>query len=277
MSPSGLDAPPVTHASANADVMLAVWAGMALAAAGVAVWLAWRNRDALPVAACVGALICTLNEPIYDILAKLTYAESPHVAYSAFGRDIPWTLVVGYVPWVGLMPYVLSRMIAAGATRARLVQMAAGLTASVVLIEIVNAAWLHAWTYYGQSAWRGVLGGGVIQMAAMPLLCALLYCLLGERLAGARRAALGIVLPPMTLPMVFASTTWPLYVSNHADVSAGAAWLAAAASVGLCVLTIVAVISLAGRWQTGDLAPRRAPAAGTAPAPVDPPVAVPAG
>lgn len=254
MSPQGIEAPPVTHASADAGAMLAVWTSMAIAAVAVACWLAWRHRDALPVAACAGALICTLNEPIYDILAKITYAQSPYVAYSAFGRDIPWTLVVGYVPWVGLMPYVLSRMIAGGASRTRLLQVAAALTASVVLVEILNV-WLDAWTYYGQSAWRGVLGGGVMQMAAMPMLCALLYCVIGDRLRGARRAVLGIVLPPMALPMVFASTTWPLYVANHADVSTGVAWLAAGAALGLCLLTLFTVIGLAVRWGTGRLRP----------------------
>lgn len=259
----GIAGPPLVHSPVSPTGMLIGWTALAAAAAGVAALLAIRNRDPLPVAACIGALICALNEPIYDILGKLVYAQSPNVAFTAFGRHIPWTLVVGYVPWVGLMPYVLSRMMTSGISRARLHQIAAGLILSVALIEVVNAAWLKQWKYYGQTPWRGVLSGGVIQMAAMPLLCALLYCMLGGRLRGWRRALLGLILPAMTLPMVFASTTWPLYLSNYAHVSSAVAWIAAAAAIALSFGAVPVITWLAQRWRAGELAltgPRAAPA-----------------
>lgn len=250
----GIAAPPVVHSAVNADAMLAAWAALALGAVVVAVFLAARNRDPLPVAACVGALICAFNEPIYDVLANLVYAESPHVAYHAFGRDIPWTLVVGYVPWVGLMPYLLLRLMKSGESRARLHVIAVGLLVSVAATEVLNAVWLHAWKYYGESSWRGVLGGGIVQMAAMPLLCALLYYILADNTRGWRRALLGIVLPTMTLPMVFASTTWPLYVSNHADLPAAIDWAAAAVAVALSLVAVPVITRIAQRWRAGERA-----------------------
>jgi hypothetical protein len=201
----------------------------------------------------VGALICALNEPIFDVLASLVYAKTPYVAYSAFGRDIPWTAALGYVPWVGLMPYLLSRMMTSGASRARLHLIAFALFLSVVLIEVLNAVWLDAWRYYGESAWRGVLGGGIAQMAAMPLLCALLYYVLGSNLSGWRRALLGIVLPAMTLPMVFAATTWSLYFSNHTDLPAVVDWAAAGFSVALCFAAVPTITRVAQRWHTGEI------------------------
>jgi hypothetical protein len=42
------------------------------------------------------------------------------MAYSAFGRDIPRFLVLGYLPWVGLLPYLISRAMHAGVSRAKL-------------------------------------------------------------------------------------------------------------------------------------------------------------
>jgi hypothetical protein len=272
---SGIPGPPVLHSPADPTAMLAGWSALAVAAFGVAVWLAVRNRDPLPVVACVGALMCTLNEPIYDILGNLVYTQSPDVAYHAFGRAIPWTLVVGYEPWVGLMPYVLYRLMASGVARARLHQIAAGLIGSVLLIEIVNALWLKDWKYYGESSWRGVLGGGVIQMAAMPLLLALLYFMLAHGARGWRRALAGLVLPAMALPMVFAGTSWPLYVSNHANLPTGIDWAAAALSIAFCFVAVPVITSVAARWYSGELALVRV--ARPAPARVEPVAPEPVG
>lgn len=243
---SGIAPPPSFHAAVDGDVLLVIWGAMALAAVLVAVRLAIRDRTALPVVACVGALVCALNEPIYDVLANLTYAQTDAVAYHAFGRAIPWTLVIGYVPWVGLFPYILFRRMEAGIARADLHRLAAALIGSVLALEIVNAVWWHNWRYYGEAPARGVLGGGVVQMAAMPLLCALLYVLAG-RMTGWRQALLGLVLPPLALPMVFASTTFPLYFSNHTRLPAAVDWSAAAISVALALGAVPAITAVAAR------------------------------
>jgi hypothetical protein len=258
----GIAAPPVFHSPIDPDAMLIGWCVLALTAFAIAAVLAVRNRDLLPVAACVGALICALNEPIYDVLANLVYAETPHTAYHAFGRDIPWTLVVGYVAWVGLVPYVLSRMMVAGVSRLRLHQVAVGLILSVAAAEILNAVWLKSWHYYGQSSWRGVLGGGVVQMAAMPLLCALLYYMLDAGMRRWRRALLGLVIPGVALPMVFAASTWPLYLANHAALPVGIKWAAAALSVSLCFVAVPVITRVAQRWREGELALAAAGSAG---------------
>jgi hypothetical protein len=266
MSDQGLAAPPTFHSSVDPTALLIIWIVMAVAAVAVAVRLALRNRDALPVVACAGALICALNEPIYDILANLTYARTPDVAYHAFGRAIPWTLPIGYVPWVGLMPYVLYRMMAAGAPRRRFHQIAAGLIGSVLFLELINALWWHNWKYYGESPARSALGGGVVQMAAMPLLCALLYLVLAEQLRGWKRAALGLLLPALALPMIFASTTFPLYISNHADLPAAIDWLAAATAVALSLGAVPVITRVAQRWRDGELILLAGAAAPRAPA-----------
>src|ERR1700722_12368975 len=104
--------------------MLILWGVLVVAAATYAIYLAVRNRDVLPVAVCVGALICAFNEPIYDTLGKLVYARTPpsYVAFTTFGRSIPWAVVIGYLPWVGLVPYLLYRQMVKGISRIRLQQ-----------------------------------------------------------------------------------------------------------------------------------------------------------
>jgi hypothetical protein len=257
---TAIPAPPVFTPGASAGAMVIVWGALALGATGYAVLLAVRNRDVLPVAACVGALVCALNEPIYDVLGKLVYAKVPpgYVAYTAFGRHIPWTLVIGYVPWVGLVPYLLSRRMASGISRSHLHLIALGLSASVGLVEILNALWLHMWRYYAPESGRGVIAGGLIQMSAMPILCGFLFYVFADRVSGVRRALLGIVIPTMSLPIVFAATSWPLYVSNYADISEGLRWVAAAVSVGFCVVAVLAVSYLAERWHGRETAQRGA-------------------
>jgi hypothetical protein len=238
--------------------MLVLWGLLALAAVGYSILLAVRNRDVLPVAACAGAVICAFNEPIFDILARLVYAKSPsgYVAFTAFGRHIPWTLVVGYVPWVGLVPYLLMRGMSSGVSRSRLHLVAFAMVVSVGLVELVNALWLKDWKYYGGTSARGVLGGGIVQMAVMPLLCGFLYYALGANVTGWRRALLGIVIPTMALPMAFASTSWPLYVSNYADISQALHWAAAAVTIAFCVASVLAITYLAERWGAREVGMR---------------------
>jgi hypothetical protein len=229
---------------------------LALVAIGYAVFLAGRNRDVLPVAACVGALICAFNEPIYDVLGKIVYTQTPsaYTSYTAFGRHIPWSVVIGYVPWVGLVPYLISRMMRSGVSRARLHLIGLGLGVSVGACELINAMWLKSWEYYGDRSLR-ILGGGVIQMASMPIICGFLYYVIGDNTSsGWRRALLGIVTPTMALPMAFASTSWPLYVANYSNLPQPLNWAAAGLAGVLCAVAVVVVARLAHRWYAGDIA-----------------------
>jgi hypothetical protein len=164
--------------------------------------------------------------------------------------------VIGYVPWVGLVPYLVSRLMATGVSRSRLHLIASGLTASVGVVEILNALWLHGWRYYAPDSARGVLAGGIIQMSSMPIVCGFLFYAFADRFTGARRALLGIVIPTMALPIVFAATSWPLYVSNYANIPSWLHWGAAGLSVGFCVVAVLAASYMAEHWHGRGSAPR---------------------
>jgi hypothetical protein len=98
----GLPDPPVLVSSFSPAVMLAFFGATALAAVGLACYWAVIRHDALPIVTCLGAVLCALNEPIFDVLGKITYAENNPMAFTAFDREIPWFLVIGYIAWVGL-------------------------------------------------------------------------------------------------------------------------------------------------------------------------------
>lgn len=84
-----IPAPPPLVADIDPWILLGMFAGIFATAIIWAVRLALKNRDLLPIACCAGALAAAFNEPIYDILGKIVYAENNPMAFSSFGREIP--------------------------------------------------------------------------------------------------------------------------------------------------------------------------------------------
>lgn len=239
---------PLTQSDINPDIVLAVFATLSGASFAYAVVMAGRLRDAVPVLVCIGALVCALNEPIYDILGKITYADDHVMAYTAFGREIPLFLVLGYLPWVGLLPWVLSRMMAAGISRTRLHVIAAFTFLSVVVVETLGTT-LEAWTYYGEPPMKYL--GVAPQAMAFPILGGFLLYALARWATGWRRLLL-IFVPTLILPTVYAAGSWPMYVANYADVGPAVEWLSAATSMFILVLVLVSTTAAVARWQTAE-------------------------
>lgn len=251
MQDTGIPSPPVLVSTISPTFMLTFFGSFAAAAFVVAVALAVRHRDPLPVACCIGALICALNEPVYDVLGKIVYGENHPVAFTALGRDIPWFLVIGYVPAVGLLPYAISRWMAAGWSRARLHLIALGGLLSVVFVEVVNL-YTKAWKYYGEVPLQ--FFGGVAAMATVPLVTGfLLYTLTGP-LRGWRRVLAGLVIPTLGLPMMFASTGWPLYIALYTNLPPVLDYAAVALLLLLITATVYATTALADGWRRGEVA-----------------------
>lgn len=231
-------------------VVLVAFGTLSVAAGGWAVVLAVRERDPLPVAACMGALVCALNEPIYDLLGNIVYAQDHPMAFNALGRDIPWFLVLGYVPWVGLLPYLVARRMAAGVSRHSLHLLALASALSVVAVEVVGTA-AGAWAYYGPAPLKYLVVAP--QMAPVPIVGGFLLYAVVFRLVGWRRAGAGLVIATMALPMVFAAASWPLYLGLNSDIDEPLAWVAGAAMLGLTAATVIATTGLAQRWRRGEL------------------------
>ncbi len=78
------DLPPDLHSRISPALVLAAFGVIVAASVVYAVYLAVRRRDVVPLVVCVGALICALNEPIYDILDKIVYADNHPMAYTYF-------------------------------------------------------------------------------------------------------------------------------------------------------------------------------------------------
>lgn len=96
--------------------------------------------------------------------------------YSAMGRDIPVFLVIGYIPWGGVAPWILARRIDRGMSRKAMHVLAFASFLSVIVIETLGTS-REAWTYYGEPPPKYL--GVAPQMAAEPIVAGLfLYALL---------------------------------------------------------------------------------------------------
>lgn len=229
--------PSVTASDVSPDLVLAVFGTLALVGLAYAVVMAVRLRDGVPVLVCLGALLCAFNEPIYDILGAITYAEDHAVAYTLMGREIPWFLVVGYLPWVGVAPWVLSRHMAGGLGRRGMHLFAAGTFLSVVLVEALGTS-LGAWTYSAPMPIEWLVVAP--QMAVCPLLGAFLLFALEPWAQGWRR--LVMIAPPLVaLPATYAASSWPMYTAAYGDVPVGVRWGAALVSAALLVGMVAAI------------------------------------
>ena len=222
--------------------VLTAFAVIATASAAYAVYVAVRRRDLLPVVVCAGALVCAFNEPIYDIVGRILYANNHPMAFTAFDRSVPWFLVIGYLPWVGLLPYVISRAMHAGVARAKLHLIALVSFLSVVVVESIGTSF-DAWTYYGDAPLKFLVVAP--QMAPVPIVGGFLLFAVADRFDGWRRLAAGFVISTLALPMVFASASWPLYLGLNADLPVAVDWLLGAAMLGLTAGVVVATTGLA--------------------------------
>jgi hypothetical protein len=233
--------PVITSEVSPAIVLVAF--GIALVGALIyAIRLTIRERDLLPIAACVGALVCALNEPIYDVLGKIVYATDHPRAFSYMGRDIPWFLVIGYVPWVGALPVGLARLMAKGADPKIFYRLVAASCLSVVVIETFGNHF-EWWIYYGEPPLKLLVVAP--QMAPVPIAGALLLYALAHPLTGWKRAATAFVVSTLALPMVFASASWPLYAGLYADLPMALDWVAGAAMLALSAAVVVGAVRIA--------------------------------
>ena len=85
LADAGIPAPPPLTSDVSPWLLLGVFGVIVIAAIVWALSLAAKNRDFLPIACCAGALVASFNEPIYDILGKIVYAENNPMAFTAFG------------------------------------------------------------------------------------------------------------------------------------------------------------------------------------------------
>jgi len=189
--------------------MLTFFGVAALAATG----LAGIGGDAPGLAAtnvlCGCRGVCAERADLRLARQDCVCAEQRHRLYRLRPRD-PVVLVIGYIPWVGLLPYVIARgMAMAGrgvsCTPSRRPACSAWSSPSS------SNTFVHAWRYYGETPLQ--FFGGVAAMACVPLAGGFLLYALAFPLRGYFPNGGRILHPVMALPMMFAGVGLPLYLA----------------------------------------------------------------
>jgi hypothetical protein len=234
---------PRTTSDVDPVVFLLLFGVLALATVCAAAVHGRRTRDVVPLAVCVGAFVCSLNEPIFDELGMITYADNAFTAYTGWGRDIPLFLMIGYIPWVAGVSYVLAQLMERGAPRRTIHAIAFGSFLSVVVVETLGTN-LEVWTYYGEPPLKYL--GVAPQMAPVPVVCGLLIYVLSSLLRGWSRLLIGLA-PLFALPAVYAASGMPIYLSLHSDPAKPIQYLAGVATLAFCAAIVVGATLLAER------------------------------
>lgn len=235
--------PPAIQSEINPYVILGTFVAIAIVVCVWALRISIKEKDLLPIFAILGSFICALNEPIYDILGKIVYAENNPMAYSAFGRDVPWFLVIGYIPWVGVLPIFIARLMEKGVDKSVFYKIAFGSFISVVAVESLGN-YFNGWTYYGEAPLKYLVVAP--QMAPVPIVGGMLLYVLAFPLKGWKRLVAAFSISTLALPMVFASASWPLYLGLYVEnLPPFMYWVAGFAMLAFTVLMVVGAALIA--------------------------------
>lgn len=214
---------------------------MALITGGFLVW--WlvserRHGPALPLLILGGAL-SGLMEPWLDNI--VLYRWPPHqnlAAFEAFGRTIPWFVLIGYGWYCGALPYVTARYLRRGFT-ANTIWALLGIIVVIDFLAIGLSAWLDVSGFFGDPPlrilgyplwWAAIDGLHVILAGSIALL-------LIPHLRGWTLGFL-VVLPSMALGASTGIVAWPVSIAINSQWPDPAKYLCAFATIGLSLAAV---------------------------------------
>jgi len=233
---------PVHHA--NQTTFLVILIGMGVILVAIAGWW-WVSREytrsgiVLPLLMLGIGLASLIQEPVFDNAALYWY---PHhndwSLFTAFGREIPAYIPIGYGWFFGGVSFILYRLFSRYGTSRLVWQLFA---ISVVIDTVATAAvsWMHAAGFYGYQPfnvfdyplWFAWVDAGTT------ILNAVLLMALVPRLKGIRFAWL-LVIPLITYSAQNGVVDTPITLALHSGWSHAAIWLMGTLSIvlGSCIV-----------------------------------------
>jgi hypothetical protein len=225
------------HAPHDGLVLLVVFAVLAALATAYAVHLAVRDRSAAPVLAVLGAMAAVVNDAIFDVLWQIWYpANIEPRLWTMLDRPIPFFLVLGYIPFVGVLPVVVARLLDRGVAPRVLWLIALGAAAGNLVVDLLGEA-TTSWDYYAEGPLKYLTNPPIT--AAVPIVAGWLLHVTRPR---GWRLPLAFAIPPFTLAAVYAGTGWPSFFALHVDgVPRGAQALLGIVTVALSASLVAGV------------------------------------
>lgn len=207
----------------------------------VAVALPWsircviKDRNWLPLIAIAGGALCSLVEPMVDILGHLRWARDLPVAFTNFGIDIPWAIPPAYAAFYGLESYFFYYVLKRGITvkQSFMVYLVGIVTDAIVETFGLN---MDVYEYYGVQPyrlfefpyWWGFLNGASFFVVGF------FMWFLAPRVAGFWRILL-VLSPPSGMMAGYFIAGWPHILALNSDLPEWAKWGATTLTMVMCV------------------------------------------
>ena len=229
----------------------AIWAlifcAVVIFAVPWAVRAAVRSRNYVPLIVMTSGLICSLLEPMLDLLGHLHWARNLLPAFTNFGITVPALIPLCYVAFLGLEAYFCYFVIRNGAHAHHFVMMLGmGIVTDAVMETIgIN---LGIYTYYGVQPfsflnfpyWWGFINGGSFVTIGAILAFAV------PRLRGAQKLWL-LLVAPFGMMVAYFGVGWVHILVHNSTMPTVVRWFAAAAMMGLMVGWMLVLHRLVGR------------------------------
>lgn len=212
-----------------------------------AIRAAVRNKNYIPLIVMGSGLICSLLEPMLDVLGHLHWAHNLVPAFTNFGLTVPALIPLCYVAFLGLEAYFCYFVIRNGAHAIHFVMLLGMGIITDAVMETIGLN-LGIYEYYGVQPfkflefpyWWGFINGasfvtvGAILAYAVP------------RLKGAQQLLL-LLAAPMGMMFVYFGVGWVHILAHNSTLPTAARWVAAAVMMAMMVGWMFVLHHLVGR------------------------------
>jgi hypothetical protein len=241
MPPNILPSPSDFSAGHFAGWFFTLYAGLLIVSIAViwALWTGFKKQNWLPLKLIFGGFLCSLLEPMLDLLGHLRWANDlPLYVFTNFGIQIPLLIPFCYAAFLGLEPYFIYLLFKRGLNvkQVMLVYLIAGL--SDALMETPGLL-MHVYQYYGVQPytflkfpyWFAFINGGSFMTIGF------FIWYLEPRLKGWGRA-LFLVLPPVGMMVAWFGIGWVHILALNSTLPTPAKWVATTIMMAAFILYV---------------------------------------
>jgi hypothetical protein len=239
-------APPVFHASNNAETALNVVFGLAaLITAAYCLNVARRRHALWALFVLGGAGLTVIYEPINNVLGHCFYPVNQDTLITEFGRHIPYYIGFVYVFYFGIPVTWLMQRFEAGITSRQLTKY---FSVAVVLCAAFEPYFTHKmlWYYYGPNQALDFTGLPMFWWFANPMCifatAAIFHGLRRQVFTRPAQSALFLPLLPLAVFASHGSASVPVFIAINGDGGQGWVTVATLATIALA-LTYLWVIA----------------------------------
>lgn len=242
-------APGLFHASLTAEIIFFLVAGAAVVIFALpwAIKAAVKSRNYLPLIVMASGLLCSLLEPMLDLLGHLHWAENLLPAFTNFGITVPALIPLCYVAFLGLEAYFCYFVIRNGAHARHFVMLLGMGIATDALMETIGIN-LGTYLYYGVQPftlfnfpyWWGFINGGSFVTIGAILAFAV------PRLKGKQQLLL-LLVAPFGMMVAYFGVGSVHILAHNSTMPTALRWVATAIMMAMMVGWMFILARLVGR------------------------------